>query len=121
VLETTKYDPVQQKKLFKNGVELLRQIPSPSTPEFIENSFKMNPHQPRITRESPSQMECSGQTQKSINLWFQLFSNISNNENITNKLQRTIKMALGVEGNLKEFIVSSLPKRNSSRVQRKKR
>jgi hypothetical protein len=96
-------------------------MPSPSTPEVAETSFKMNPHQPRITKESSTQMECLGKSQKPVNIWFQLFFDILDDEKLIDKLWSTIKLALGAEGNLEEFIASNLPERNTSRVQRRKR
>jgi len=56
-----------------------------------------------------------------VDIWFQLFSNILYDEQLTEKLQNTIKMALGDEGNLKEYNVSNLLERKTSRVKRRKK
>jgi hypothetical protein len=89
---------------------------SPSIPEVAETSFKLNPHQPRITKESSTQMKCLSKSQKVVNHWFQLFYEILDDEKLTDKFWSTIKLALGAEGNPKEFIVANIPKRNASRV-----
>jgi hypothetical protein len=90
-------------------------------PEVVEPSFKPNPHQPRIVGESLAQMEPLGQSQKVVDMWLQLFSDILDDEKLTGKLWNTIKRALGTEGNLEESIVANLPTRNASRIQRRKR
>jgi hypothetical protein len=66
-------------------------------------------------------MESSDKSQKDVELWLQLFSNILDDEQLTEKLQNKIKVALGIEGNPEEFIVANLPERKASRVQRRKR
>jgi hypothetical protein len=66
-------------------------------------------------------LESSGKSQKVVDLWFQLFSDILDDEKLTEKLWNTIKVALGAEGNPEEFIVANLPERKASRVQRRKR
>jgi hypothetical protein len=42
-------------------------------------------------------------------------------EQLTEKLQTTINVPMGDEGNLEEFVVSNLSKNNTSRVHRRKR
>jgi hypothetical protein len=100
---------------------MFRHMPSPSTPVVVEMSSKLNPHHPRVARESSTQMESSGKSQKVVDLWIQLFSNILDDEQLTEKLWNTIKVALGAEGNPEEFISTNLQERKASRVQRRKR
>jgi hypothetical protein len=50
--ENAKYDPMQKKEFFKNEMEVLKNMPSPSTPEVVEPIFMLTPHQPRIARDS---------------------------------------------------------------------
>jgi hypothetical protein len=66
-------------------------------------------------------LESSGKSQKVVDLWFQLFYDILDDEKLTEKLWNTIKMVLGAEGNLREYIVSNLPERKASQVQRRKK
>jgi hypothetical protein len=65
---------------------MFRQMPIPSTPEDYETSFNLNPCHPRITRESLAQMESSSKSHKFVDIWFQLFSNILDDDKITKKL-----------------------------------
>jgi len=85
------------------------QMPSPPTPVVLETSLKITSHQLRFVRESVAQMESLGNTQKDVVLWFQLFSDILDDEQLTEKLGNTIKVVVGDEGNPEEFIVSNLP------------
>jgi hypothetical protein len=82
----SKYDLTRHKELFKNAVEMFRHLPSPSILEVVETSFKLIPHQPRIARESSTQMESSGKSQKVVDLWFQLFSDILDDEQLIENL-----------------------------------
>jgi len=59
-------------------------------------------------------------SQKTIDLWLQLFTDILDDEKLTKKLWNTLKGTLETEGSPKEFIVFYLPKRNIGRVQRRK-
>jgi hypothetical protein len=70
-------------------------MPSYSTPEVVETSFKLNPHWPRITKESSTRMEFLGKSRKVINILFHLFSDILYDVQLTDKLPSTIKFSLG--------------------------
>jgi hypothetical protein len=92
-----------------------------SKPAVVETISKMNSHQPRVSRESYAQMESSGKPKKVVDLWIQLFSDILDDEQLTEKFHNTMKVALGAEGNPKEFVVINLPERKTSRFQRRNR
>jgi len=62
-----------------------------------------------------------GKSHKVVDLWFQLFSDILDDEQLTEKLQNTIEVTLGFEGNPEEFIASNFLERKESRVQRIKK
>jgi hypothetical protein len=55
----------------------------------------------------------SYESNNTISLWLQLFSDILNDEHLTQKLWNTISIALGVEGNVEGSIVVNLPERNA--------
>jgi hypothetical protein len=61
-------------------------------------------------------LESSSESQKDVDLWFQLFFDILDDKQLAGKLWNTIKVALGVEGNIGDFIVANLSKRKASRV-----
>jgi hypothetical protein len=96
---------------------MFRHVSVPSTPEVVETNFKLTPHQPTIARESSIQLESLGKSHKVFDIWFQLFSDILDDENIIEKLKNTIKVALGAKVNQFDFIVANLPGRKESRVQ----
>jgi hypothetical protein len=119
--DNAKYDPAQQKKFFKNVVDMYKNIHGSSNLEVVESNFKLTPHHWRITRESYIQLESFNKSQKVVDLWFQLFFDILDDEQLTEKLWNAIKTALGVEGNLGEYIFANLLERKESHVKRRKK
>jgi hypothetical protein len=101
VPENTKYDPVRKKGFFKDAVEMFRQLSSSAMPEVVEPSSKPNPHQPRVIGESLTQMEPPGKSQKVVDLWLQLFSDILDDEQLTGKLWKHTQKGLGNQRKLK--------------------
>jgi len=55
-------------------------------------------------------------SKNTIDLWFQLFSDILDEEKLTKMLWNMIKGTLETEGNQEELIISNLPERNTSRI-----
>jgi hypothetical protein len=68
VPKNTKYDPIRLKELFKNVVEIFRQMHSPSTHVLSKMSSKLRSHHPRVARASSAQMESLGMSQKAVDI-----------------------------------------------------
>jgi hypothetical protein len=58
---------------------------------------------------------------QTISLWFQLFSDILDDEQLTKELWNKLNGTLEIEENLEELIFSHLPERNTGRIQRRKK
>jgi hypothetical protein len=58
------------------------------------------------------------QSQSLINLWFQLFFDILEDEQLTEKLRNTLYLILGNEGTLDAIVRTNLPEKNTQRIQR---
>jgi len=62
-----------------------------------------------------------GRSHKAIDLWFQLFFDILDDEKLTTKFWNTIKVILGDEERIEKLIVANISERKTSRIQRRKR
>jgi hypothetical protein len=60
------------------------------------------------------------QSQNVVNLWFQLFSDILGNDQLTEKLHNALYLVLGMEESPGARIMTNLPEKNTQRVQRRK-
>ena len=56
------------------------QLSSYAMDEVEEPILKPNPYKTRVTGESPTQMDPLGKSQKVVDLWLQLFSDILDDE-----------------------------------------
>jgi hypothetical protein len=108
MLINSKYDPVQQKEFFRIALDMFRNMFGLLTPKFMEPVSKFTPHHLQITKDYFFWLESSGKSQKEVDIWFQLFFDILDEEKLIETLQNTIKMVLGDKGNLGEYIATNL-------------
>jgi hypothetical protein len=90
--------------------------PQPSVNPRIAQ-FHTSPPTPRNPTVTPTQPE---QPQNVINLWFQLFSDILRNNQLTKKLCNALYLVLGNEEPIEAGIRDNIPEKSTQRVQRKK-
>jgi hypothetical protein len=91
----------------------------PSQPIVYPNMAQVptSPPAPRNPVVMPRQPE---QPQNVVDLWFQLFSDIPGNDQLTNKLCNALYLVLGNEEPLEASIRVNLPEKSTQRVQRRK-
>jgi hypothetical protein len=76
-----------------------------------------SPPAPRNPVVIPRQSE---QPQNTVDLWFQLFSDILGNDQLTEKLCNALYLVLGNEEPSEARIRANLPEKSTQRVQRRK-
>jgi hypothetical protein len=76
-----------------------------------------SPPAPRNPVVIPRQPE---QPQNTVDLWFQLFSDILGNDQLTEKLCNALYLVLGNEETSEARIRANLPEKSTQRVQRRK-
>jgi hypothetical protein len=76
-----------------------------------------SPPAPRNPVAMPRQLE---QPQNVVDLWFQLFSNILGNDQLTKKLCNALYLVLENEESLEARIRANLPEKSTQGVQRRK-
>jgi hypothetical protein len=94
------------RKMSKHAISIVAEPSVELQIRVIENMFAL--------KDLPSK------SQKTLYLWFQLFSNILYDKQLTKKLWNILKGTLETEGVPQDLIVSNLPERNTSRIQRRK-
>jgi hypothetical protein len=110
---------------FKNAIEVFQNIPSPEMqekppqpivyPKIVQ--VPASPPAPRNPVVTPRQPE---QPQNVVDLWFQLFSDILGNDQLTEKLCNALYLVLGNEEPTEAGIRTNLPEKSTQRVQRRK-
>ena len=119
------YDPLKQNLFFKDAIEVFQNIPSPKMQEKPPQPIvypKMvhvpastpTPRNPIVIPRQPEQ------PQNVVDLWFQLFSNILGNDQLTKKLCNALYLVLGNEEAIEAGIRANLPEKSTQRVQRRK-
>jgi hypothetical protein len=120
-----RYDPLKQKLFFKYAIEAFQSIPSCETQENPPQSVvypkvaqvPASPPAPRNPIGIPRQPE---QHQNAVDIWFQLFSDILGNDQLTEKLRNALYLVLGNEETSEARIRANLPEKSTQRVQRRK-
>jgi hypothetical protein len=120
-----KYDPLKQKLFFKDAIEVFQSIPSCEMQENPHQSIvypkvaqvSTSPPAPRNPIGIPRQPE---KHQKEVDLWFQLFSGILGNDQLTEKLCNVLYLVLGNEGTSEERIRANLPEKSTQRLNQRK-
>jgi hypothetical protein len=119
------YDPLKQKLFFKDAIEVFQSIPGPEIEEnpphpTIYPKIVQFPTSPPAPRNPIILMRQPEQSQNVVNLWFQLFSDILGNDQLTEKLHNALYLVLGMEESPEARIMTNLPEKNTQRVQRRK-
>jgi hypothetical protein len=120
-LKECRYDALKQKLFFKNAIEVFQNIPIPEIqekpPQHIVYpniaqvlSSPISPRNPVVTVRQPEQ------PQNLVDLWFQLFSDILGNDQLTDKLRNVLYLVLGNEEPTETRIRTNLPKNSAQRV-----
>jgi hypothetical protein len=120
-----RYDPLKKKLFFKDAIEVFQNIPShemqenPPQPTVYPKMAQVpaSPPAPRNPVVIPRQPE---QPQNAVDLWFQLFSDILGNDQLTEKLCNALYLVLGNEETSEARIRDNLPEKSTQRVQRRK-
>jgi hypothetical protein len=110
---------------FKDAIEVFQNIPSPEmreeTPQPIIYPKIVQVHvsapAPRNPVVTPRQPE---QPQNVVDLWFQLFSDILGNDQLTKKLCNVLYLVLGNEEPIEARIRANLREKSTQRVKRRK-
>jgi hypothetical protein len=76
-------------------------------------------NQPRVMEIFLAPKDLLVKSQNTIDLWFQIFYDILDDEQLTKKFQNALKVNLEVEGIQEELVVSNLPERHIGRVKRR--
>jgi hypothetical protein len=113
-----KYDPLKQKLFFKNSIEVFQNIPSPKMqekpPQLIFYPKISQVHaSPPAPRNLVVPMRQPEQPQNVVDLWFQLFSDILGNDQLTENLHNALYLVLGNEESLETRIRDNVPKKNT--------
>jgi hypothetical protein len=110
---------------FKDAIEVFQNIPNhemqenPPQPVVYPKVAQVpaSPPAPRNPVGIPRQPE---QPQNTVDLWFQLFSDILGNDQLTEKLCNALYLVLGNEETSEARIRVNLPEKSTQRVQRRK-
>jgi hypothetical protein len=94
----------------------VRETPQPIVYPKI-TQVPASPPAPRNPVVIPRQPE---QPQNVVDLWFQLFSDILGNDQLTEKLCNVLYLVLGNEEPIEAGIRANLPEKSTQRVQRRK-
>jgi hypothetical protein len=116
-----RYDPMKHKLLFKNSIEVFQNIPSPDMQEkppqpIVYPRIMQVPASPPAPRNPVVPMRQPEKPQNVVDLWFQLFSDILGNDQLTKKLCNALYLVLGTEESPETRIRTNLPKKNTQRV-----
>jgi len=84
---------------------MFRKMSKPTMMIVVEPSIEI---QPRVTENMLAPKDLPTKSQNIIDLWFQPFSDILDDERLTKKLWNVLNGTLDVEGSPKEPIVSNL-------------
>jgi hypothetical protein len=119
------YDPLKQNLFFKYAIEVFQSIPGPEIEEkpphpTIYPNIAQFPTSPPAPQNPIIPMRQPEQSQNVVNLWFQLFSDILGNDQLTEKLHNALYLVLGMEESPEARIMTNLPEKNTQRVQRRK-
>jgi hypothetical protein len=125
VLKEDRYDPMKQKLFFKNAIELFHNIIGPEMHEkppqaSVYPKIVQVPSSPPAPRNPVVPMRQPKKSQNVVDLWFQLFSDILGNDQLTKKLCNALYLVLGNEESTEMRIRTNLPKNNTQRVHRRK-
>jgi len=114
-----------KKLFFHDAIEVFQNIPNhkmqDNPPHLVVYpkvaQVPTSPPTPRNPVGIPRQLE---QPQNTVDLWFQLFSNILGNDQLIEKLCNVLYLVLGIEETSEERIRVNLPKKSNQRVQLRK-
>jgi hypothetical protein len=120
-----RYDPLKHNLFFKNSIEIFQNIlglemqEKPLHPVGYPKIMQV-PTSPRAPRNPVVSMRQPGKPKNVVDLWFQLFSDILGNDQLTQNLRNALYLVLWNEESLETRIGTNIPENNTQRVQRRK-
>lgn len=116
-----KHDPIKQKELFKDAIEMFHQIPKTLTNKYPHTLWNPPSSHQQILDHCTKESKFSSNTQKLIYAWVLLFSNILEDSTLTGKLRKTLKSIVYSEDSLGRDVITNLQEIITNIIKKRRR